>query len=132
MKATLFVIESFTERHLHRFANRDVAQFAVVSLASPAALNTTIEIGGPESLSQVQIVRLFEDLGGRPFEMQHVPEAALMEQLQTATDPMQQSFTGLMQWYARGDAIDMEKTPEAFPMQLTSVRDYARSVLSAS
>jgi NADH dehydrogenase len=110
----------------------DVAQFAAASLDNPAAQNATIEFGGPEALSQLQVVQIFEEMGGRPFEVEHVPETALAEQQKTATDPMQQSFSGLMQWYARGDAVDMQETLKVFPVQLTSVRDYAQNVLGAS
>ena len=110
----------------------DVAKFATASLNNPAARNATIEIGGPEALSQLQMVQIFEELGGRPFEVEYVPEAALADQQMTATDPMQQSFAGLMQKYARGDAVDMRQTLNAFPMQLTSVREYAQNVLSAA
>ena len=42
---------------------------------------------------------------------------------------MEQSFAGLMRCYAQGDAIEMGATLEAFPLQLTSVREYASSVL---
>ena len=42
---------------------------------------------------------------------------------------MEQSFAGLMRGYARGDATGMDATLEAFPLQLTSVREYAESVL---
>ena len=38
-------------------------------------------------------------------------------------------FAGLMRGYAQGDAIEMSATLEAFPLQLTSVREYASSVL---
>ncbi len=110
----------------------DVAKFAVASLDNPAARNATIEIGGPEALSQLQMVQIFEELGGQPFEIEYVPEAALADQQATATDPMQQSFAGLMQKYARGDAVDMRQTLNTFPMQLTSVREYAQNVLSAA
>ena len=110
----------------------DVAQFAVACLENPDARNATLEIGGPQALSQLEIVRIFEELSGRTFEVAHVPVDALAEQQQAATDPMQQSFSGLMQWYARGDAVDMRKTLEAFPVQVTSVGDYARSVLAAA
>ena len=68
----------------------------------------------------------------RTFEVQYVPEEALAEQQQTATDPAQQSFAGLMQWYAKGDTTDMHETLKTFPVQLTSVRDYAQSVLAAA
>jgi uncharacterized protein YbjT (DUF2867 family) len=111
---------------------QDVARFAVASLDNPAAQNTTLELGGPETLSPLEVVRLFENLGRRPFEVQHVPEEALEEQQKTATDPMQQSFTGLMQWYAQGDPVDMEDTLNTFSLQITSVEDYARRVLVTS
>ena len=110
----------------------DVAEFAVASLDNPAARNATIEIGGPEALSQLQVVQIFEELGGKPFEVEYVPESALAEQQATATDPMQQSFAGLMQKYARGDAVDMQDTLDAFPMHLTTVRQYAQNVLGAA
>lgn len=108
----------------------DVAQLAVASLDSPAARNATLEIGGPEALSPLQVVHIFEEVAGRPFAVQHVPVAALEAQRQAATDPMQQSFSGLMLCYAAGDAIDMKATLKRFPLRLTSVRDHARKVLA--
>jgi len=112
-------------------AFQDVAQFAVESLDNPAAQNATFELGGPEALSPLEVVRIFEEVGGQPFEVQHVPEEVLAEQQQAATDPAQQSFAGLMRWYAKGDPVDMAETLKTFPVELTSVRDYARGVLSA-
>jgi uncharacterized protein YbjT (DUF2867 family) len=113
-------------------AFQDVAQFAVQSLDNPAAQNATLELGGPEALSPLEVVRIFEEIGGRPFEVEHVPEEALAEQQQTATDPAQQSFAGLMRRYAQGDPIDVQETLKAFPMQLTSVRDYVQNMLATS
>jgi uncharacterized protein YbjT (DUF2867 family) len=110
----------------------DVAQFAVASLDNPAARNVTLEIGGPQALSQLQMVHIFEEASGRTFEVEHVPAEALAEQQKASTDLMEQSFAGLMQWYARGDAVDMEETLKVFPVQLTSVKDYAQNVLGAS
>jgi uncharacterized protein YbjT (DUF2867 family) len=108
----------------------DVARFAVACLDHRAARNTTLELGDPEALSPLDVVRLFEAIGGRPFEIQHVPEAALQAQLAGAADALQQSFAGLMLCYAAGDPIDMRMTLQAFPLQLTSVKDYAQRVLT--
>jgi uncharacterized protein YbjT (DUF2867 family) len=108
---------------------QDVAQFAVDSLDNPAARYATLELGGPDALSPMQVVRIFEEVGGRAFAIQHVPEDALQAQQEAATDPMAQSFAGLMRCYAQGDAIEMSATLEAFPLQLTSVHEYASSVL---
>ena len=110
----------------------DVAQFAIESLENPAARNVTLELGGPESISQLDAVKIFEQISGRKFEVQHVPEEALRSQQDAATDPMQQSFSGLMQCVAQGDPIDMKKTLQAFPIKLTSIREYAGSVVSTS
>jgi uncharacterized protein YbjT (DUF2867 family) len=108
---------------------QDVAQFAVESLDNPAARYATLELGGPDALSPMQVVRIFEEVGGRAFAIQHVPEDALQAQQEAATDPMAQSFAGLMRCYAQGDAIEMSATLEAFPLRLASVREYASSVL---
>ena len=110
----------------------DVAQFAIESLENPAARNVSLELGGPESISQLDAVKIFEQASGRKFEVQHVPEEALRSQQDAATDPMQQSFSGLMQCVAQGDPIDMKKTLQAFPIKLTSIREYAGSVVSTS
>lgn len=108
----------------------DAARFAVASLDHPAARNATIALGGPEALSPLEAVLIFEEIGGRPFTVQHVPVEAIQAQQTAALDEMQQSFAGLMLCYAAGDPIDMRATLQAFPIQLTSVKDYAQRVLS--
>jgi uncharacterized protein YbjT (DUF2867 family) len=106
----------------------DVARFAVESLKNPAARNAVLELGGPEKLSQLDAVKIFEEVSGKKFEVQHIPEAALQAQHEAATDPMQKSFSGLMSCFAKGDPIDMQETLKAFPMQLKTVRSYAESL----
>ena len=108
----------------------DVAEFAVAVLASPAAQRAILEIGGPEALSPLEVVRIFEQQSGRKFEVEHVPEEALRAQLAGATDPLQQTFAGLMLQCAAGDAVDMRRTRELFRVPLSSVRDYASRVLT--
>jgi uncharacterized protein YbjT (DUF2867 family) len=108
---------------------KDVAKFAVASLDNPEARNAVIELGGPEALNPLEVVRTFEELQGRKFEVQHVPEEALREQRESASDPLQQSFAGLMLYYSHGHIIDMRATLEKIPVQLTSVRDFAKAGL---
>ncbi len=109
---------------------QDVAHFAVASLDHPAAKNTVLELGGPQAMTPLQVVKCFEEVQGRPFELQFVPEEALRAQQSTATDPMQQSFSGLMRAYALGDPIDMSVTLQAFGIRATTVKEYARHVLT--
>jgi len=109
---------------------RDVATFAVASIDNPAARNATLPLGGPEGITPAGVVRIFEQIGGTPFDVTYVPTDALHGQLEAATDPMQRSFAGLMLGYAHAQPIDMAGTLRAFPMALRTVADHARSVLS--
>jgi uncharacterized protein YbjT (DUF2867 family) len=104
---------------------KDVARFAVDCLNNPAAQNATIELGGPEPVSPLEVVRTFERSAGRRFTVQHVPEEALAAQLTGTRDAVQQSFAALMIGYARGEAIDMDETLSKFTERLTSIRDFA-------
>jgi uncharacterized protein YbjT (DUF2867 family) len=108
---------------------KDVAKFAVHALYGPAADNTALEIGGPEQLSPNEVVKIFEEVQGKKFNVENVPAEALMKQKAEAADPLQESFTGLMIQYAYGDPIDMTGILEEIHVELISVRDYAKSVI---
>jgi NADH dehydrogenase len=125
-KATAQVYGS-GENKISLISYKDVAKFAVASLDNAEARNAVIELGGPEALSPLEVVRIFEELQARKFDVQHVPEEALREQKENSSDPLQQSFAGLMLYYSQGDIIDMGKTLQKFPVRLTSVLDYARA-----
>ena len=107
----------------------DVAELAAKAVETPAARNSTFELGGPEALSPLEVVRIFEDVGGRRFDVTHVSEADLRTQLAAATDPKQRSFLALALVYAQGDAVDTSAAAAAFPFPLTSVREHARQAL---
>ena len=103
----------------------DVARLAIASIENPVARNAVIELGGPEPLSPLEVVRIFERVSERKFAVEHISIAALEAQKAAAIDPLQESFAGLMLRYVRGDAIDMSETLSKFPMDLVSVEDYA-------
>jgi uncharacterized protein YbjT (DUF2867 family) len=108
---------------------RDVAAFAVESLTNPAARNKVIELGGETSLSYHQVIKIFEEVGKRKYEVTYVPKEALHQQVLGAQDPMQMSFAGLMECVAVGDPVDMTATLKQFPLKLVSVQDHAKSVM---
>ncbi|MEP7144789.1 MAG: SDR family oxidoreductase [Ferruginibacter sp.] len=107
-------------------AIKDVASFAVTSLGNPATKNKNIELGGPAALCPLEVVNIFEASHGKKFELQFVPEDALKVQKDTAQDPLSESFAALALSFARGSEIDMKDAMDVFPMQLTSVNDYAK------
>jgi uncharacterized protein YbjT (DUF2867 family) len=108
---------------------QDVAAFAVASVDNVAAKNKTIELGGPEALSPLEVVALFEKAGGKKFELQHVPVEALQAQKNAATDDLSKTFASLMLMYATGQEINMESTRKSIPIKLNSVNDYAKRVV---
>jgi uncharacterized protein YbjT (DUF2867 family) len=110
-------------------SSRDVAEMCALALRHRAAERTVIEFGGPEALSPLEVVARFEKISGRPFQLEHVPEPALLSQFHGTTDSLQKSFAAIMLGYSRGDAIDMASVVKSFGIKLTSVNDYARSVL---
>ena len=108
----------------------DVAQFAVESLEKPAARNAVFELGGLQAFSPLEVVRKFEQVNGKSFELQFLPVASLQAQKAAATDPLQNSFATLMLCQAAGDEVDMRPAQKVFSFPLASLNDYVQRVLS--
>ena len=106
----------------------NVADFAMEALSNPAARTTALELGGPEALSQIEVVRMFEEIAGRAFEKQFVPEEALRARRAAATNPVEQTFADLTLAAAGGDTIDMSETFQKFSVRPRRVREYAKAV----
>jgi uncharacterized protein YbjT (DUF2867 family) len=108
---------------------RDVAEICAVALRHPAGSRSTIEFGGPEAISPLDVVARFEAISGRPFRLEHVPESTLRSQFEETTDPLQKSFAALMLGYLHGDAIPMAAVVDTFGIKLTTIEEYAQRVL---
>jgi uncharacterized protein YbjT (DUF2867 family) len=104
---------------------KDVARFAVKSLENPMTENAILELGGPQPLSQLEVIKIYESQSDRKFEVKHVPLEALENQMNTADDPMQKSFSGLMVCLAQGDSILMKEKEKQFGVELTTVKQFA-------
>ena len=110
----------------------DVAAFAVAAAAKPPDHSAILEMGGPEPLSQIDVVGVFERTLGKKFELEKVPLAALEEQ-HRSTDPRQKTFAALMIGYAKGNGIPGSlETARRYGVALHSVSDYAATFLKAS
>jgi uncharacterized protein YbjT (DUF2867 family) len=106
----------------------DVAELAVQSLTNAAARNATIRFGGPQAVTQREAIRAFEQVAGRAFQVQEIPEQALEAQYEGATDPMQRTFAALMLGAARGHDVPRDELLEKFPIKMTTVREFAERV----
>jgi uncharacterized membrane protein len=91
-------------------------------------MTQTLVAGGPEDLSPLEVVQIFEEATGGPFERQFVPEEALLAQLETAADPLSETFAKLQLECVHGCLMSNAETLRLMPMDLTSVRQYARTV----
>lgn len=110
----------------------DVAAFAVHCSDNPLAEDAIIELGGPDALSPREVVRIFEEVSGRSFEIQTVPEEALRAQRAAAGDSLQQTFAALMLAYAKGNPVPIAETLRKYPLSLRTVREYARQALAVA
>ena len=106
----------------------DVAAFAVSAATAPGELRDVVQIGGPEPVSQLGAVAIFERALGCSFSLEQVPMRALEEQ-HRSTDPLQKTFAALMMAYALGDHVaTASQTADRFGVQLTAVEDYAANL----
>jgi uncharacterized protein YbjT (DUF2867 family) len=110
---------------------KDVAAMCVFALKSPETIGKTIQFGGPRAISPLEVVEIFQAAGSKSFQLEYVPVDALMQQFQSATDSMQKTFAALSLGFAFGDAIDVDPLVAQSGLKLTSVEEYAKSVLAS-
>lgn len=112
-------------------SGRDVAAFAVAAATRAGTPREAVQVGGPESVSQLEAVALFEQTLGRRFARDHVPMEALEAQLASA-DPLQKTLAALSISYARGDAIPEARDNAArHGVSLTPLSAYAAGFKAA-
>jgi uncharacterized protein YbjT (DUF2867 family) len=116
----------------HYVAVADVAEVAAQCVNNPAARNATIPIGGPNAVSQREAVQLFEQAFAKSFAVTEVPEAALVQQHQSAPDPINKSFAALLLGMARGAVAGAPVDQKCFSVQCTSVQQYAEKLAAQS
>jgi NADH dehydrogenase len=113
----------------------DVAQVAVMTLDRADAMNAVVEIGGPENLTQLQVVEVFERIAGRPAKRSHTP-VWLMRLL----PPLLAPFTPVVARQIRAGALtatipqpfDSTAMLAAYPVAQTRLEDWARQHLAGS
>jgi len=76
------------QNKIHWISYLDVASVVAACVDNAAARNKTIQLGGPEPLSPLEVVKIFEDLTQRKFALEHVREEDLSAQRAAATDSL--------------------------------------------
>jgi len=113
----------------------DVAQVVVMVLADPARRGGVVDVGGPENLTNMDVVRLYEQQAGRPATVSHVP-LPVLQVLYRLLRPFHPGVSGIMQAGILIDTTDQTFDPGAmlgrFPIELTRLADFVRSRARAS
>ena len=114
-------------RDRHSFvAAADVAAFAVNAVDNPAAVNQTIPVGGPAALSWLDAVSLFEQILGRPIQVNHVQAGQPLPGL-----PL--FMAELMAGFGRYESIvPMDEVAPRYGVQLTPLEGFVQGVLIAA
>lgn len=115
------------DRRISWISLKDVARLAVECVNRPAAHHATLELGGPDPLTPLEVVTIFESIVQQRFAITHVLDSTLHLRYAGATDPMQRSLIALMMGVVRGDWIPMAGLLRQIPVRLTSVQEFARA-----
>jgi len=119
------------KRPMHWVSYPDVARVAAAVLeAGPQ--RRTLAFGGPEALSQRDVIALCERAAGRRFELEEVPEAALRAQYESAIDALEKSFAALMLCCSTGEPqrLDNACLRGILSEPLTSAQTFAKRASS--
>jgi uncharacterized protein YbjT (DUF2867 family) len=110
----------------------DVANFAVAAVEKEISVDQVVEIGGPDSLSQLEAVSIFETALRTKFKLESVSIEAL-EMQHGSEDAMQKTFAALMLSYAKGDTVaEATANSEKYGVHLHSVAEYASRFVGQS
>ena len=101
----------------------------MLSLETRGAHNQILQVAGPDDLSPLDVVGIFQERAGAPFETQFVPEEALLAQAESAADPLSETFAKLQLEYVHGCLMNTSEAMSLMPVKLTSVAQYAAGVL---
>jgi uncharacterized protein YbjT (DUF2867 family) len=107
----------------------DVAHFAVMALSDPDFSGRTVDIGGPENLTNMEVVGLYEKLAGRPAKVSHVP-LGMLKVMYRIMRPFHPGLSQIMQFSIYDDTTDNSFDPgpmlAAYPaIKLTQLEEWA-------
>jgi NADH dehydrogenase len=107
----------------------NVAQFAVMALSDPDFSGRTVDIGGPENLTNMEVVRLYEKLAGRPAKVSHVP-LGMLKVMYRVMRPFHPGLSQIMQFSIYADTTDNSFDPgpmlAAYPaIKFTQLEEWA-------
>jgi uncharacterized protein YbjT (DUF2867 family) len=111
---------------------RDVARFAVKASRGGPMAGLVLPLAGPDSLSQRDVIGMFEEHGGRPVAVEEVPAQALDSQRKSASNALEEAYAALMLSVANGQRVDARPQLDFLPGQLRTVRQFVNETLQST
>lgn len=111
----------------------DVAACGIASVTEPKSDNQDIPLGGPEALSSVEVVMIFERVSGRKFRIRKIP-LFIPRIAAVVLRPFNPKIASLMAFGAisdRDDVIDLTKARQIYGLPATSLADFAKKQFAA-
>jgi uncharacterized protein YbjT (DUF2867 family) len=104
----------------------DVAEFAALAAARDDLRRRVIPIGGPDIVTALEAVRLFEEILDRKFVVKHVPAAVigLASRLLRPFKPALSSFMALAAGTGEDEVLDMALVLAEIPVELTPLGNF--------
>ena len=102
----------------------DVARFCVWALDADEARNASIELGGPDIVSQLDILGMYEERLGKQLERSYLPAEQLERMHAEGQTPLDVSLAGVMLNAARGGYVDASDVSSASGIRLTPMREF--------
>lgn len=113
-------------------AARDVAEIAARAALGEGLQRGIVELGGPEALSQREVLRVYEDGTGSPWETETMSVAELERMHAEGETDVERSLAAVMLEAHLGSTTDPASFADAFPLRLTSVREFATRLAAGS
>jgi nucleoside-diphosphate-sugar epimerase len=105
----------------------DVARFALAALVEGRLYNEAIDIGGPENLTNMDVVRMFEKYVDQPVKVSHIP-IGLLKVLYRVVRPIHPGLSQVMQSSILLDTVDATfdsgSMLEQYPITQTRLEDW--------
>jgi NADH dehydrogenase len=110
-------------------AVEDVATVAIAILADDRFKGRIVDVGGPENLTNMDVVHLYEQLAGRAAQVRHVP-LGLLKIVGPLLRPFHPGLSQVMHYSICLDTLDctFDAAPllEEFPLELTRLEDWVK------
>jgi uncharacterized protein YbjT (DUF2867 family) len=110
------------ERKHSFISSGDVAAFAVAAVDNPRAANRKLVLGGPEPLSFMDAVAIYEEALGREIPVNHVAPGEPLPMVPEGAWGMVAAFD------TYDSPIDMDETAAEFGVRLTSLFEVAQMI----